>query len=101
MVEGDLADPLLNLEQARRLVRKDCHDGGFDRRTARLDARHFLDDDRDILRESEILPHPISDLIERNGETSSLSSRPKGSRPADASPLAPEMQLRKPSAIFS
>src|SRR5215472_5641527 len=64
VVEGDLVDRPLDLEKTRWLVLEDCHDGRFDRRTARLDAWDLLDDDRRVIRKSEILPHPVPDLIE-------------------------------------
>src|SRR5262245_34553823 len=55
---------MLHLEHAWRLILHDGDDCGFDRRTSLLHARHFLDDDRNVLREVEILPHPVADLLE-------------------------------------
>src|SRR5689334_7956487 len=67
VVEGYFVDRLLDFEGAGRRISFHCHDRGFDRRTLVFDAGYFLDDDRNILRKIEILPHPVADLIKRVG----------------------------------
>ncbi len=65
VIEGNFVDRPLHFEKAWRRVLLHRHDGGFDRRTGRFDAGDFLDHDCSVLRHIEILPQPVSDLIER------------------------------------
>src|SRR5262245_21883816 len=64
VVESDLVDRLLHLERAWRRIFLDHHDRRFDRRTGLLDARDLLDDDWNVFGQDEVLPHPVSNLLQ-------------------------------------
>src|SRR5262245_37963876 len=64
MVEGDLVDRFLYFECPRRRVLFQRHDRGLDRRALLFHAGNFLDDDRYVFREVEVLPHPVANLLE-------------------------------------
>src|SRR6516225_9041068 len=67
MIEGNFSDRFLHLENPRRYILLHRHDRCFNWRTLLLHAGYFLDDDRDLFREVEVLPHPVANLFERIG----------------------------------
>src|SRR5262245_53315344 len=67
MVERDLVDRFLYFECPRRRILFHRHDRGLDRRALLLYARDFLDDDRHVFREVEVLAHPVANLLEGVG----------------------------------
>src|SRR6516162_10794295 len=67
MVEGNLIDWFLDFERPWRRILFHRHDRCFDWRALLLHAGYLLDDDRDLFREVEVLPHPVANLFERVG----------------------------------
>src|SRR5262249_13409878 len=67
MIEGNLVDWFLDLERARRRILFHRHDRCFDWRALVLHGGSLLDDDRDLFWEVEVLPHPVTNLLERVG----------------------------------
>src|SRR5262249_18326008 len=67
MIEGNLVDWFLDLERPRRGILFHRHDRCLNWRALVLHAGDLLDDDRDLFREVEVLPHPVANLLERVG----------------------------------
>src|SRR5262245_51603507 len=74
MVERDLVDRFLYFECPRRRILFHRHDRGLDRRALLLYARDFLDDDRHVFREIEVLTHPVANLLEGVGRNFDVAS---------------------------
>src|SRR6516162_2179416 len=75
MIEGNLIDRFLHLEHPWRCILLHRHDRCFNWRAFVLHAGYFLDDDRDLFREVEVLPHPVANLFERIGRDFDVAPR--------------------------
>ena len=75
MIEGNLIDRFLHLEHPWRCILLHRHDRCFNWRALVLHAGYFLDDDRDLFREVEVLPHPVANLFERIGRDFDVASK--------------------------
>src|SRR5918992_181299 len=64
VVESDLVDARQNLKHPRWFALQEHHDGGFDGRTAGLDAGNFFDDNGSVQGKRQDGSDPIADLVQ-------------------------------------